>query len=100
MSQHTNPGDGPVKAGSLFTLSARENLSAGYETLASFDPEALELMGTLSEHESGAGIGAAAVKVFQFKALRPGLARVSWRSRRPWESGEGSESGFALVQIE
>jgi predicted secreted protein len=71
-----------VAAGSLVTLRLRENPTGG-----------LELVG--DRFEPGGAIGAAGVRVFEFRAARRGTHAIRLQNRREWEG-----AGSAVDQFE
>ncbi|WP_440947446.1 protease inhibitor I42 family protein [Methanosarcina sp. T3] len=76
-----------VEAQSLITVRLNENPTTGYrwevETAGG-----LEMVGDSFE-KTGDAIGAAGVRVFQFRASEAGSHKLSIRNWRDWE-GEGS----------
>ena len=81
-----------VAAGSLVTLRLRENPTTGYRwSLQSTG--GLELVG--DRFEPGGAIGAAGVRVLEFRAARRGTHAIRLQNRREWEG-----TGSAVDQFE
>lgn len=77
--------------------------TAGY----SWAPEELEgapEVATVSAAEPGApeeseAVGASATEAFTLRARRPGVARVRFAQRRPWETTDVPPAGERLVEV-
>jgi predicted secreted protein len=81
-----------VAAGSLVTVRLRENPTTGYRwTVESMG--GLELIG--DRFEPGGAVGAAGVRVLEFRATRRGTHAIRVQNRREWEG-----AGSAVEQFE
>jgi predicted secreted protein len=76
-----------VKMGSVVTLRLKENPTTGYRWTVATAPE-LEQIGDRFEL-GGSAIGAAGVRVFEFRATRVGEHELRLKNWREWE-GESS----------
>ncbi len=88
-----------VSQGSQIQLTLSENASTGYRwSLASLDPTLLELVSELPQTSPSdtcqalaqpQPVGSPGQVVYVFKALRPGLTKLTLKNWRSWE-GDGS----------
>jgi inhibitor of cysteine peptidase len=78
-----------VPAGSLVTVRLREHPTTGYRWAVQ-SSGGLELIG--DRFEPGGAIGAAGIRVIEFRATRRGTHALRMQNRREWE-GAGSAVG-------
>lgn len=76
-----------VKVNEEFTIGIPANPTTGYQWTASHDTSLLSLVGTeykTSKQAKGL-VGAGGTQYFKFKALKPGMVRISFSYQRPTE---------------
>ena len=86
-----------MKVGNVVTVRLKENPTTGYRWKVE-TASGLEQIGDHFEVEAGGAIGAAGVRVFQFRSTRVGSYELLMKNWREWEN-ESSVLARFIVKI-
>ncbi len=94
LSERDNGRTVEVSVGSLLTVRLQENPTTGY----SWSVEAANGLGKVEDsfEAGGAAIGAAGVRVLQFRATRPGSHELRLKNWREWEGEDSVINRFGI----
>ena len=91
-SQNQNAATHPViktkivKVNKEFKIALESNPTTGYSWTAKFNPRYIQLVNsTYFPYKTAPNVvGSGGVQVFTFKAIRPGISRITLEYQRPW----------------
>lgn len=85
-----------VRTGSLIAVRLIENPTTGYrwivESVGGLDPVG-------DRFEAGVAIGAAGVRVFEFRATRPGTQVICLKNVHAWEGADSAVAQFEATVV-
>ena len=75
-----------VKVNHEFTIALASNPTTGYSWMAKSDPNYVQLVNsTYMPYRTISGIvGSGGIQIFTFKAIKPGITRITMDYQRPW----------------
>jgi inhibitor of cysteine peptidase len=86
LNEHDRGRTVTLNAGSILTVRLQENPTTGYRWSASMS-KGIELIG--DRYETGGAIGAASVRVFEFRAMKKGSYQINMKN---WREFDGASS--------